>query len=77
MYIQTKRGNEMDYKKRYLVNVRTKTIHDTLNATPRCKLKLMQQENAWFCDTLEEALNYPNKVTPRTKKCKFCINDYK
>lgn len=65
----------MDYKSRYLINIRTKTIHDVTKATPRCKLNMMQQENAWFCDTLEVALNYPNKVTPRTKKCKFCFNE--
>ena len=63
----------MEYKKRYLVNIRTKTIHDIPNATPRCKLEQMQQKNAWFCDTLQEALNYPNAITPKTDTCKFCI----
>ena len=65
----------MEYKKRYLVNIKTKAIHDVPNATLRCKLNMMQQENALFCDTLEEALNYPNKVTPRTRTCKFCIKN--
>lgn len=65
----------MEYKKQYLVNVKTKTIHDTLNSRAGCKLNMMQQENAFFCDTLEEALNYPNKLTPRGKPCKFCIKN--
>ena len=57
---------DMEFRKRFLVNVKTKAIHDVLNATHGCKLNMMQQENALFCDSLEEALNYPNKVTPRT-----------
>lgn len=63
----------MEYKGRYLVNTRTYTFHDILNATKRCKLDLMQQSNAWFCDTKEEAETYPNKITPRTKPCTFCV----
>lgn len=65
----------MEYKGRYLVYIRTKTIHDTLNCVPRCKLNMMQQENALFYNTLQEALEYPNKITPRTKKCKFCLKE--
>lgn len=62
-------------KKRYLVNIRTKTIHDTWNTKPSCKLNRMQQKNAWFCDTLQEALNYPNEITPKTDRCKFCFKN--
>lgn len=62
----------MKYKGRFLVNVNSKVIHDTWNKTPRCKLDIMQQKNALFYDTLQEALEYPNKITPRTVKCKFC-----
>ena len=63
----------MKYKKRYLVNIRTKIIHDTLNIKPRCKVNMMKQDNALFCDTLQEALEYPNKITPKTSKCPFCF----
>ena len=63
----------MGNKGRYLVNIRTKAIHDTWNSTDRCKLNIMQQDNALFCDTLQQALEYPNKITPRTRKCKFCF----
>ena len=65
----------MEYKKRYLVNIRTKNIHDTLNIKPRCKVNMMKQDNALFYDTLQEALEYPNKITPKTSKCKFCFNE--
>lgn len=65
----------MEYKGRYLVNIRTKRIHDVSVNNPRCKLNLMQQENAVFYDNLEDALNYPNKITPRTEKCKFCLKN--
>lgn len=63
----------MEYKGRYLVNTNTKRIHDTLNRTKRCKLDCMQQVNAVFFDTLEEAENYPNEISPQTVKCKFCF----
>jgi len=65
----------MEYKGRYLVNTNTKKIHDILNRTPRCKLDLMQQSNAVFFDVLEDALNYPNKITPKTEKCRFCLKN--
>lgn len=65
----------MEYKGRYLVNIRTKRIHDVLNAKKACKLHMMQQVNAMFFDTLEDAENYPNKITPRTVKCKYCIKE--
>lgn len=65
----------MEYKGRYLVNVNTKKIHDTLKTSPRCKLNMMQQENAVFFDHLEDAENYPNKITPRTSKCTFCLKN--
>ena len=32
-------------------------------------------KNIGTFDTLEEALNYPNKLTPRGKPCKFCIKN--
>ena len=63
----------MKYKERYLVNIKTRKINDTLNVNPRCKLNIMQQENAMFFTHLEDAENYPNKITPRTSKCKFCF----
>lgn len=63
----------MEYNGRYLVNIRTKTIHDTLNSSNRCKLNIMQQKNAIFFNDLKDAENYPNKITPRTSKCKFCL----
>ena len=65
----------MIYKGRYLVNIRTKRVHDLTVNNPRCKLSLMQQENALFFDDLQSALNYPNQITPRVSKCKFCLGD--
>ena len=65
----------MEYKGRYLVNIRTHRIHDVLNRTKRCKLDEMQQVNAVFFDTLKEAENYPNEIAPQTVKCKFCLKE--
>jgi len=65
----------VEYKGRYLVNVRTCRIHDVFNRTKRCKLDAMQQVNAVFFDTLEEAEKYPNEIAPRTVKCKFCFKN--
>lgn len=65
----------MEYKGRYLVNVRTKRIHDVLNRKRGCKLDMMQQENAVFFDKLSDAENYPNPMTPRAQKCKFCFKE--
>lgn len=65
----------MEYKGRYLVNANTKRIHDVLHKTSRCKLDSMQQINAIFFDSLEDALNYPNKITPRSVRCKFCLKE--
>lgn len=64
----------MEYKGRYLVNIRTYTIHDTLNRKKGCKLDMMHQSNALFCDTIQEAEEYPNKITPKTKRCKYCLS---
>lgn len=65
----------MEYKGRYLVNIRTCRIHDVLNRTKRCKLDTMQQVNAVFFDTLEEAEKHPNELAPLTRKCKFCLKN--
>ena len=35
----------MEYKKRYLVNIRTKNIHDTLNIKPICKVNIFKIPN--------------------------------
>lgn len=76
MYINNgERGKSMEYKGRYLVNARTFRIHDVLNRTKGCKLEKIQQINAIFFDTLEEAEKYPNEITPRTVKCKYCFKN--
>ena len=65
----------MEYKGRYLVNVRTCRIHDVLNRTKRCKLDAMQQVNAVFFDTLEEAAIAHNKA--KKKAVIEVANEYK
>lgn len=65
----------MEYRGKYLVNARTHRIHDVLNRTKQCKLDTMQQVNAVFFNTLEEAEKYPNEIASRTVKCKFCFKD--
>ena len=65
----------MEYKGQYIVNINSKRIHDVLHSTKRCKLSIMQQDNAVFFDNLDDALNYPNKMTPRTSKCQFCFKE--
>lgn len=75
MFVYMRGGQKVEYKGRYLVNIRTKRIHDVSVNKPQCKLSLMQQENAVFYDNLEDALNYPNKITPRAEKCKFCFKN--
>lgn len=65
----------MEYEKRYLVNINSKNIHDTENIQKGCQIGRMKESNALFCDTLQEALEYPNKDNPKTGKCKFCFND--
>lgn len=59
--------------KRYVLNIKTLKIHDTQNATKRCKLSMMKKENQQFYDTLEDALAYPNAESPKSSKCAFCI----
>lgn len=65
----------MEYKKRYLVNITSKNIHDTENIQKECQIGRIKESNALFYDTLQEALEYPNKDNPKTSKCKFCFND--
>lgn len=60
----------MEFKKRYLVNVNTKNIHDTENIQKGCHINRMKDSNAMFFDTLQEASEYP-----KTSKCKYCFND--
>jgi len=63
----------IEYKGRYIVNMRTYKIHDTCNTKKGCKLNKMQQSNAVFYNKLCEAKNYPNEITPKTETCKYCF----
>lgn len=65
----------MEFEKRYLVNISTKNLHDTKNIKKGCQFSRMKESNALFYDTLEEALEYPNRDNPKTSKCKYCFND--
>ncbi len=60
-------------KKRYVLNVNSKTVHDTRNCDGRCRLNLMREENKIYFDTLEEALSYLKTEKCIVKKCSFCI----
>lgn len=60
-------------EKRYLLNTNSKKVHDNKSSDGRCQIKSMREEYKVYFDTLEEALEYPNKDNPLANKCSFCI----
>lgn len=58
---------------RYLLNLNSRTIHDTNCTDGRCKLKNIRPENKKFFETFEEAWNFPDQNNHINKKCSFCI----
>lgn len=55
----------------YVLNSNSRTVHDQDSADGRCRLAMIQEENRFEFDTLEEALNY----LPNTVRCRYCIRD--
>ena len=55
----------------YVLNSNSRTVHDLDSTDGRCRLSLIQEENRFEFETLEEALNY----LPNTMRCRYCLGD--
>lgn len=63
----------MEYKKRYLVNINSKNVHNTENSQKGCQIGRMKESNALFYDTLQEELEYPNKDNLKPVNVNFVL----
>ena len=62
--------------KKYLLNINSKRIHLSDSSDGRCKISEMREEYKVYFDTLQEAMNYPNKKNTLAKKCIFCLKNH-
>ena len=61
--------------KKYLMNINSKKIHLSASTDGRCKIKEMREEYKVYFDTLQDAIDYPNKKNTLAKKCMFCLKN--
>lgn len=58
---------------RYLLNINSGKIHDCSKRDGRCKINQIREENKKYFETLEEAMEYPDKESRIGRKCTFCL----
>lgn len=61
--------------KRYILNTNSKRIHDLKYADGRCKIDDMNESYKISFDSLDDALNYPDKDNPLARQCTICIKN--
>ena len=59
----------------YLLNLNTRTIHDSQSQDGRCKLKSIRVEHLQRFSTIQDALAYLPQGKKPTKLCSFCLSD--
>lgn len=58
---------------KFIGNIGTKTLHAVGYTDGRCRIDQIRAERRIEFQTLEDALNYPNRENPIFHKCGICF----
>lgn len=57
----------------YVVNINSRTIHNSKSTDGRCKLNLIRDEHKLRFENLEDLQKYTDKEIKPFKRCTFCM----